>query len=386
MLSFAIVLVCYNRINGIKRLVDSLNKSDYANRKDITLILSIDNSGSSVVSDYAKSLCWDHGEKIIRTFTERQGLKKHILSCGDYTSQYDVVVVLEDDIVVSDSFYHYAIAAAEKYWDDDRIAGISLYNFQKNWLNWPLRFEPEKNAYDNYFMQIAQSWGQVWTYDKWKLFMEWYGSNSEFTKSADIPYVLNNWPESSWLKYHTRYCIETNRFFVYPYFSLSTNCGDAGEHSRYCSSNYQVELQCNKTNFVLSDFDDNAICYDAYMNRIGLQRFLSVKDGITVDMYGTKTMKAERYILTTKVLNFKVVESYSLSFRPIEYSVIHNLKGDGIFLYDTQYRMKSRNRLNHFYSLMEYENRCSSFKAYSRFSFFLFFKWIRVKLQNKNTI
>ena len=79
MKSAAIVLVCYNRLGGLKRLLSSLEKVDYDGRNDISLIFSIDNSGTSTVEDFAKSYEWNHGEKVIRTFPQRQGLKKHIL-------------------------------------------------------------------------------------------------------------------------------------------------------------------------------------------------------------------------------------------------------------------------------------------------------------------
>ena len=39
--------------------------------------------------------------------------------------------------------YHYAYNAANYYKNDNNIAGISLYSFQKNWLKWLLRFEPQ---------------------------------------------------------------------------------------------------------------------------------------------------------------------------------------------------------------------------------------------------
>lgn len=40
MKSFAIVIVCYNRILGIQRLLRQLERVDYDGRKDITLIFS----------------------------------------------------------------------------------------------------------------------------------------------------------------------------------------------------------------------------------------------------------------------------------------------------------------------------------------------------------
>ena len=387
MKSFAIVVIGYKRVEGISRLIKSLEKADYDNRNDITLIFSIDNSGDSEVEDYAKSVEWKHGEKIIRTFDKRQGLKKHILSCGEYTTKYDILTVLEDDIVVSDSFYHYAYSAAIKYEEDDHIAGISLYNFQKNWLKWSLRFEPEKKEFDNYFMQIAQSWGQVWTLRKWNLFMEWYKDNKTFLKSETIPSVLNNWPESSWLKYHTRYCIETDRYFVYPYYALSTNCGDAGEHSKRGSSNYQVELQSNKYNYIFADFfEEDSVKYDAYMNRIGLNKYLGIDDAndVKIDFYGTNRLLGYRYLLSTAKLDYQIIKSYELSFRPIEYSIIHNIEGKGIYLYDTFIKEKNRLDIDQSFELLSYEMRSNSLPTIWEYAIKLLIKELKSRIMRGN--
>ena len=346
MKSIAIVLVCYNRLTGLKRLVSSIQKANYQGRTDITLIFSIDNSGSDTVETYAKEVIWEFGKKRIRTFDERQGLKNHILQCGDFTKEYDVVIVLEDDLFVSDSFFCYASQAAEFYWNDDNIAGISLYNFQKNWLNWIYRFEPMKTGYDTYFMRIAMSWGQVWTRPKWEQFKEWYSQNNTWKKDESVPEYINGWPETSWLKYHDRYCIETNRFFVYPYYSRTTN-------------DHQVELQYNKQSYIFPTYSELGVRYDEYMNRIGLEEYLSVdSEDVVVDLWGTKRKdKSKRFLLTTEVLNYKVVRSFSLSLRPIEASIIESIQGNGIYLYDTTQKEKHTQTENSIllYSLRSHE-------------------------------
>lgn len=381
--SFAIVIVCYKRLDGIKRLISSLENVDYNNRNDITLIFSIDNSGDLSVKEFADEYNWIHGKKIVRTFSERQGLKKHILQCGDYTKQFDIVTILEDDIFVSNSFYHYAYNSAKFYKNDDRIAGISLYSFQKNWLNWILRFEPQKTEYDTYFLKVAQSWGQVWMKNKWDLFMEWYKNNKIFSYSEKIPEYLNTWPESSWLKYHTRYCIETNRFFVYPYFSISTNFSDVGEHAVVSVNDHQVEMVFDKKNFMFSPLKSNSVIYDEYCNRYNLFQYLNIpKDELTIDFWGTKRKKLyKRYVLTTLDLKYKIINSFSLSLHPIEMSVILKIKGDGIYLYDTN--KKDKKRKNGKFNLILYSIRSHDYKKLFPFTIKLFIKEICQKLKKR---
>ena len=379
--SFAIVLVCYNRLPGIKRLLKSLEKVDYDNRNDIHLIFSIDHSGTNSIESFAESYTWQFGEKHIRAFKERQGLRSHVLQCGDYTNDYDIVAVLEDDLYVSDSFYHYAYQASEYYWDEDSVAGISLYSFQKNWLDWLIRFEPQRNNYDTYFLKVAMSWGQIWVRHKWRQFIKWYRENEYFEVSDNIPSYLNSWPESSWLKYHDRYCIETNRYFVYPYVSISTNFSDAGEHALFGVTDHQVELMYGKKEYSFPQFNNNAIVYDEYMNREGLGHYIGVDENdLTTDLYGTKKSNLwSKYLLSTNHYNYHIVKRFALALRPIELSIIENIDGDGIFLYDTS-RVEHNDGFNGKYNRILYSIRSHSSKELLLFSLKLFKEDIIKKL------
>lgn len=374
MRSFAIVLVCYNRVNGLKRLTDSLLRADYGKRVDVDLIFSIDNSGTDVVEKFSQKFEWPFGKKKIRTFEKRQGLKKHILQCGDFTEKYDIICVLEDDLYVSDSFYHYAYQSADYYWSDDRIAGISLYNFQKNWLNWHYRFEPMRTDYDVYFLKVAMSWGQVWTSPKWRVFKTWYKEHFVFTKVDTIPQYLNEWPESSWLKYHTRFCIETDRYFVYPYSSLSTNFSDAGTHANRTTNDHQVELMFNKHVYRFNEFSLYSVVYDEYMNRVGLGRSLGVPENeLTVDLFNTKRPNQyKRYLLATSKHPYFIKDKFALSIRPIEGSILLGLKGEGLYLYDTTIFAKNKYPFNPRYELELYNLRSREFWVYLPLSLKLF--------------
>ena len=80
----AIVAVGYNRPDGMKRLLESIGRAKY-NVSNVPLIISIDESNrSDEVEQVAKNFQWNYGPKEIRRFPERQGLRKHIVQCGDY--------------------------------------------------------------------------------------------------------------------------------------------------------------------------------------------------------------------------------------------------------------------------------------------------------------
>jgi len=334
-MKIAICIVAYNRLTSVKRLFRSLEQARYCQQVD--LIVSIDKSDNTEVADYAKTLKWAFGEFIICEHAENLGLRKHILMCGKFLEKYDALIVLEDDIVVSPNFFIYATQCVEKYKEDDRIAGISLYNFNVNYQN-KLPFVPLKDSNDVYFMNCAQSWGQVWMRKQWFAFFCWYKDCSEeFADDEELPVCLSKWPKSSWLKYHTKYCIKENKYFVYPYLSLSTNNSDVGTHVNQKSTLFQSVLSfCPQELYRLPSLDDSEIKYDGFFEAKFLAKYLGLDESdLCVDLNGEKR-KQKKYVLSRKVQKYNLVKSFGLSYRPIELNIVIENPGDEIFLYDTE--------------------------------------------------
>ena len=122
----AIVVIAYNRVLPLKRLLGSLARADYPKDSDIPLIISIDKSDNEEVLQAAEAFSWEHGEKRIITHEKRLGLKKHVLECGNHSRQYGSVILLEDDLFIMRDFYHYTRAALDFVKADKRIGGVSL--------------------------------------------------------------------------------------------------------------------------------------------------------------------------------------------------------------------------------------------------------------------
>ena len=339
-MKIAVVVVTYNRKNSLMRLLNSLSKAYY--NDEVSLIISIDKSKTDEVELFADQYEWTFGPKIVKKHEENLGLKKHILSVGNWLDEYDAIIVLEDDLVVSPSYYQFAKQAVEKYSDDSHIAGISLYSFSINYQN-GLPFEPIKDENDVYFMQCAMSWGQVWMKKAWHRFIEWYSKNESFTISPSIPSALYKFGDKSWLKYHTRYCIENESFFVFPYTSFSTNFSEQGTNHHKVkggnSSVFQVRLQRGTPKqYLLPEFSKGQVKYDGYFENLSLYDVLGInaKD-VCIDLNGEKHNSCNnKYWLTTEKHDYKVLRSYGLSYTPIEENIIQNSKGASIYFYDTQ--------------------------------------------------
>src|SRR5690606_18705292 len=136
------------------RLLFSLSEARYPSSR-VTLVISIDYQDSKShqkVVEIARSFDWKFGEKIVIEHISNMGLRNHILSCGDLSQNYRGVIVLEDDLIVSNEFFNYAIQAIDFHESDQNIAGISLYSYEYEELGW-YRFYPLNEGADTHFIQ-----------------------------------------------------------------------------------------------------------------------------------------------------------------------------------------------------------------------------------------
>lgn len=335
----AIVAITYNRPDSLKRLLESLKSAAYENEL-VDLVISIDKSSmeQSIVK-VLNEFEWLHGEKIIRTFDERQGLRSHVLKCGDLTDIYDAVIIFEDDIVAAKGFYKFTREALAFYHNDNRIGGIALYSPAINEMAL-MPFTPVRRDSDVFFLQSAQSWGQCWSREMWKAFRTWYANNSEpLKKSTDMPERIYSWPETSWKKYFMKYIVEEKKYFVYPYDSLSTNSSDVGQHVAANSTDFQVPLFDGIKKYKFTSLENSAR-YDIFFEREDINDALipiEVVRDLCVDLYGTKkTNQGRRYLLTRRILNFKEIKTFGLCYKPHENNIFIPSNGSEIHLYDTE--------------------------------------------------
>lgn len=367
MKNIAIVVITYNRPGSLKRLLNRLLEADYDN-DDVDLIVSIDHSDKSeenekIVDQYN----WTNGNKYKIVKKRNIGLKKHVLSVGHLTEDYENIIVLEDDIYLSLSFYKYAKSMIKMYGEEEKIAGISLYSFPINQEN-RLPFIPDIDNFDVYFVQYAQSWGQVWSKEKWRNFIRWYEQKSSFETNCNIPTSLYYWSDQSWLKYHTLYCIEENKYFIYPRVSQSTNFSEVGTHNKVVDTSFQTVLQVNnKKSYLCPVFGKEGIIYDAFFERVfvGEERikvenniYINLRD-IEFDIYGSKETYSKKYLLSTKIYDFKIIRSYGLLRKPHEINFLEQIKGNEIFLYDTSIFEKNENKHKidyiYYFSVFDYK-------------------------------
>ncbi len=335
--------MAYNRLESLQRLCRSLDRMDEP-QGEVPLILSIDNNEgkNQDVIDYAHKYTWKFGPKEVRVKEKKTGLKAHIISCGDLTEEFGEVIILEDDLFVSPYFLNYVKEAHQFYRNEERIAGISLYSYRLNDMIWnnKLPFIPITNHSDVYFLQVASSWGQSWSREHWRGFREWFNTNPDLSKIKGMPLEVINYPQSSWKKFFVGYLVHTNKYFVFPNKSLSTNFNDPGTHYFDRDHDAQSPLATVDPRIRFLPFAEAENVYDSYfeITPSTIKKYneqLRAYD-FEVDLYRTKRPQSitKPYVLTTKKC-VNPLMTFERSLRPHELNVFYSISGEDIFFCKT---------------------------------------------------
>lgn len=336
----AIVTIGYNRPKSMERLLKSVENAHYPEGVSVPLVISIDNSGDDNVVKAAEEFEWTHGEKRIIAREVRMGLKEHVLACGDLTEEYGSIIVLEDDLYVSPAFYEYSQKALDFTYEDEMVGGVSLYNHLFD-VHARMAFAAIDDGYDNWYFQFASSWGQAYTKGQWAAFRSWYAEHKdEPITGSDVPANVAGWSEKSWLKFYITYLIRTDKYFIYPRISYTTNFGDVGSHAVKADADLQVPL-CGAEKSLYCAFsrvENSKAVYDAYFENVKL-----ADEDIVIDLYGTKPVMDMlkdntdiKYVLSSRPLPFKIVKSYGRQMRPLDANVVYEVEGDDLRLYDVK--------------------------------------------------
>lgn len=351
----AVVAIGYNRIEPLRRLLNALENS-YYDEYDVTLIISIDFGGAKEVLELAENSSWTHGEKIVRTFDENQGLKKHLIQCGNLSMKYGAVIIFEDDILPSPVYYQYAVQALSFYGHDERIIALSLYS--QHWNGYANRvFEPMQNGFDVYASQVVCSWGECIIGSQWEKFKEWFDQNDSKLKfNPEVPSVVYSW-HNSWCKYLMYYITSHDKYFITPHFSVATNFNDAGTHMDESACVFQQPLLTGRRKFIFGQFDE-LVHYDAFSENIHLKSKLEkqFQKKICIDYFGTRDNRNNYDLcLSSVLLPYSVICTYGLELKPYELNILYNIPGNDLFLYDLHSLKTNRRNWKHHYKLVKYD-------------------------------
>ncbi|WP_127519452.1 hypothetical protein [Edwardsiella tarda] len=301
MKNIAIMILGFNRLESVKRVVNSLLEANYDSNKNIDLVFSIDYSIiQEDIEHYIDSICWNFGKKIKYLHSKNIGMRNNSLFCLRLSKHYDAAIFIEDDSRLSPMYFDYAMDSLDfihEYNLQNNIFAVSLYSYLYNEFTGTLFF-PIVDGYDNYYTQYATTWGFVFTYDMVRDFLSWIERQDVCPSISDgIHPVAVTWPETSWKKYINKYLVYTDKFFFYPRVSLLTNHGDVGVHFKKADSLVQVPIPSNyiRKKYLFSSLSLSLAIYDAYgelskkVVSVYCKSLSKEIDSVEIDIFGWKT-------------------------------------------------------------------------------------------------
>lgn len=332
-MNLALVVTAFNRDFELRRLLSSLERtySFFPQSIQITLIISIDKNENEAVYQRAKDFHFPLGPKTIIEHPKNLGLRNHILFAAGLVKDFDALIMLEDDLMVSKYMWNYVVRSLNFYKDDERIAQISLYSQVYNETA-AMAFTPNDDGYDNFFLQVPSSWGQIWTKEQWSHFEKWYQHEYNDSYASCCPPDVQRWPKSSWKKIFFAYIISTSRYVVYPRRSLTTNFLSTGTHHKGEGHYLQAPLLAfDKRDYRFSSVDESEAIYDSFLERCD-EKFLSILkthfnlSEIELDLYGQKNIEIlnSHYVITSKNLGEKYLKAFARQLHPHELNLIYN--------------------------------------------------------------
>ncbi|QCT93963.1 glycosyltransferase [Caminibacter mediatlanticus TB-2] len=265
MSNIPILIFSYIRLNELKLTIESL-----LNNKDI------DKYYIFIFNDYVKNL--DDKNKMIQVRRyienlekekkfknlkiifreENYGLAKNIIEgVTEIINIYGKVIVLEDDLILSNNFLCYMKKALNHYEDDENIFSISGYTM-------PLK-RLENYEYDSYLALRPSSWGWATWKDRWNK-VDWDVSDfNNFIKNrdnikafnkggVDLSRMLKHYMKgknNSWAIRWAYGMFKNGQYCVYPKISKVQNIG-FGLNATHCKgiNIYKTKLDnTNKCNF-----------------------------------------------------------------------------------------------------------------------------------------
>mmetsp|Transcript_15547 Transcript_15547/g.29316 ORF Transcript_15547/g.29316 Transcript_15547/m.29316 type:complete len:1043 (+) Transcript_15547:169-3297(+) len=244
---FTITILTMHRAQSLKRLLDSLEATDYGDDK-IHLIFKIDlSSKNQHVIDLAESFNFTHGHKSIFIAEKNMGLARSWFYAWMPKHDNDYGIILEDDIEMASDVWYKWIKKAWLLYDRDaemspnHMAGISLCRQTLVPLK-PHRQEVIVNDYKPYLYRLVGSIGFSPHPKIWKKFVAWINSIDLDTFDVSTPELVTSdaWNSRAfdkrhmWTQHFIYFSKQHNLFTLYQTLlnekTFASHMRESGEH------------------------------------------------------------------------------------------------------------------------------------------------------------
>lgn len=259
-----IIVFAFNRPNVLKDLIESLLMNPEAADSDLFVFVDGPRNEKDVlmvehVKSYVEQI---HGFKnIYRTYSEvNKGLGNSIISgVSQVIDKYSSVIVLEDDLILTENYLRFMNDALNHYKNEARVFSVCGCSFKIK--------TPKEYGYDTYFSTRNNSTGWGTWKDRW-LSVDWELNDWQSCKKnarafnmwagSDCFSMLNNWRKGRNKSWAIRFCYSQfiqSRLSVFPVTSKVDNQGFDGSGTnsrRYNRYRYDIDTS-HKYLFAFSD-------------------------------------------------------------------------------------------------------------------------------------
>lgn len=242
--NIAIVVFCYNRPQHLNNTLNSLLKCNLVN--DFSFLFFCDGPKSNKETDFdltdkVKTIANEFSitNKIVFSSDVNKGLAESVITGLDKVfEQYEMAIVLEDDLEFSTDFLTHIQKALVFYKEHKSVFSVSGYSF-------PIGFKDENDC--GYFSYRFSSWAWATWKDRWKQ-VDWelkkYKRNfsddsigSFSICGEDYPYMLKNQFKGKIDSWAIRFAFNAfinKGIHYFPNFSKAANTGldNSGTHSK----------------------------------------------------------------------------------------------------------------------------------------------------------
>lgn len=260
-----ILLFVYNRPEHTRKTIEALKRNKLAEKSKIFIFSdgAKDLKDKQKVQQVRKIINNVNGFKNIKVFEseKNRGLANSIVNgVTKIINEYGKVIVLEDDLIISDNFLCYMNRALNFYENNNDIWSISGYNLPIN--------IPDDYEYDVYLSYRASSWGWATWKDRWseidweiKDYEQFINSKSRqklFNRGGnDMTRMLKNQMNGEIDSWAIRWCynqFKKKAYTIYPVKSKVQNIGMDGSGTHYkASDKEQVKLDSGNSKVKLTN-------------------------------------------------------------------------------------------------------------------------------------
>ena len=265
-----VVVFTYNRLSETKRMIETLKKCKESIDTDLIIFsdgpkCEADNRSVYKVREYLRTIDGFKSIRINESYTNKGLANSIITGVSNIIYEYEKVIVVEDDLLLSEGFLSYMNQALVFYKNNPKIWSISGYNV-------PVNFEKIVSE-QIYLSYRASSWGWGTWKDRW-LTIDWDIKDYErFIKSSsnvkafnrggrDLSLMLKMQKKGFIDSWAIRWCYNQylqDKYTVYPVNSLVINDGFGTESTHTLTKSSKTPNIDNYSKCIVPELVENSI-------------------------------------------------------------------------------------------------------------------------------